>query len=278
MAMTRSRTALGLACLPGGLVVTAALGQSAVRLLESTSSRAGDPAAAVTGLAATGAALIAGWLSLCLALTLAAGLPGAVGDAARGLRDRVTPALVQRWAAVALGASVGATIAPGTAVAAVRTSEEPASSALPDPAFAPTPDPAFAPTPDPVLAATPDPGRQRTTATPAPGWLATTGGPTTPVTRSVADPGWVPSRPPRRHRTDPQLLTGRQRAGAEQHTVVVRRGDSLWSVAAAHLGPAATDVEIAREWPRWHEANHALIGDDPHVLLPGTQLTPPPAT
>lgn len=270
MAMTRSRTALGLACLPGGLVVTAALGHSAVHLLQSSSSRAGDPAAAVTGLAATGAALIAGWLSLCLALTLAAELPGAVGDAARGLRDRVTPALVQRWAAIALGASVGATIAPGTAVAAVRTSEAPASSTLPDPAFAPTP--------DPVLAATPDPGRQGTTATPAPGWPATTGGATTPVTRSVADPGWVPSRPPRRHRTDPQLLTGRQRAGAEQHTVVVRRGDSLWSVAAAHLGPAATDVEIAREWPRWHEANHALIGDDPHVLLPGTQLTPPPAT
>ncbi len=269
MAMTRSRTALGLACLPGGLVVTTALGHGAVHLLESSTTRAGDPAAAVTGLAATGATLIAGWLSLCLALTLAAELPGAVGDAARGLRDRVTPALVQRWAAVALGASVGASIAPGTAVAAVRTGEAPGSAALPDPAFTPTPDPG--------PAATPDPGGQRATATPAPGWLPTTGGPTTPVARSVADPGWVPSRPPPKHRTDPQLLTGRQRPAGVEHTVVIRRGDTLWSLAAAHLGPSATDVEIAREWPRWHEANRALIGDDPHVLLPGTQLTPPPA-
>lgn len=261
MGMTRSRTALGLVCLPGGLVVAATLGQRGVHLLEGSSSRAGDPAAAVTGLAATGAALIAGWLTLCLALILAAELPGAVGDAARDLRDRVTPAIVQRWAAVVLGASVGASIAPGTAVAAVRTSEAPTTSALPDPAFAPTP----------------GPGGQGAPATPAPWWLPAVGGPTTPVTRSVSDPGWVPSRPPARHRTDPELLTGRQRPTSAEQTVVIRRGDTLWSIAANHLGPTATDVEIAREWPRWHEANRAVIGDDPHVLLPGTGLTPPPA-
>lgn len=260
--MTRPRTALGLACLPGGLVVAAALCHSGVHLLTSSSSRAGDPAAAVTGLAATGAGLIAGWLTVCLALSLAAQLPGAIGVAARDLRDRVTPALVQRWAALVLGASVGATLAPGSAVAAVPTSAAPtSSSSLPDPAFA----------------ATHDPHARGATAAPAPGWLPDAAGARTSGRQSLSEPGWVPGRPPARHRTDPQLLTGRQRPGDAERAVVVRRGDTLWSIAADHLGPTATDVEIAREWPRWHEANHAVIGDDPHVLLPGAQLTPPPA-
>lgn len=259
--MTRPRTALALACLPGGLVVTAALCHRGVHLMGSSSSRAGDPAAPVAGLAATGAGLIAGWLTICLVLSLAAELPGVVGATARDVRDRVTPALVQRWGAVVLGASVGATLAPGTAVAAVRTSDAPAASAIPDPAFA----------------AVPDSDEHRPAVTPAPGWLPGAHAPTTSVARSVSDPGWVPSRPPARHRTDPHLLTGRQRPTDAERAVVVRRGDSLWSIAADHLGPTATDVEIAREWPRWHEANHAVIGDDPHVLRPGTQLTPPPA-
>ncbi|NYF99139.1 LysM peptidoglycan-binding domain-containing protein [Janibacter cremeus] len=252
--MTRSRTALAVACLPGGAVLTTVLSHNAARLLVSGSSRAGDPAAAVTGLAATGAALIAGWLTLCLALTLAAELPGAVGDVARRLRDQVTPALVQRWAALALGASVGATIAPGTAVAAVQVSETPTPGPLPAPDFAPTA----------------DPGEEHTSAVPAPGWP--------PAVNHVSGPGWVPSRPPARHRTDPHLLTGAHRSITEEQSVVVRRGDTLWSIVATRLGPAATDLEIARAWPRWHKANRTAIGEDPHSLRPGTQLTPPPAT
>ncbi|GAA4833926.1 hypothetical protein GCM10023221_08060 [Luteimicrobium xylanilyticum] len=63
---------------------------------------------------------------------------------------------------------------------------------------------------------------------------------------------------------------------AERPThVTVRRGDSLWAVAAAHLGPHATDAEIARAWPRWYEANSHVIGADPDLLLPGTVLVAP---
>lgn len=261
MDMTGSRTVLAMACVPGGVLVTAALSRSGVHLLEGISSPAGDPAAAVTGLAAAGAALIAGWLTLCLVLTLAAQLPGAVGDVARDVRDRVTPALVQRWAAVVLGASIGATIAPGTAAAAVRTSDAPALSPAPAPGFT----------------TAPESGEGGTPATPSPGWLPGEQRPTTPVTSSAPEPGWVPSRPPARHRADPQLLTGGQRPVEEETAVVVRRGDTLWSIAATRLGPSATDVEIARAWPRWHETNRAVIGADPHTLLPGTQLTPPRA-
>lgn len=56
---------------------------------------------------------------------------------------------------------------------------------------------------------------------------------------------------------------------------VVRPGDSLWAITAAHLGPGATDAEIAAGWPRWHETNRAVIGADPHLIHPGLTLLAP---
>ncbi len=56
----------------------------------------------------------------------------------------------------------------------------------------------------------------------------------------------------------------------------MRRGDTLWALAARRLGPDATDAEIAAEWPRWYGANDAVIGSDPDLLLPGQRLSPPP--
>ena len=58
-------------------------------------------------------------------------------------------------------------------------------------------------------------------------------------------------------------------------TVVVRPGDSLWSIAAAHLPPGARNLQIAAAWPHWYAANAALIGNDPDLVLPGWQLTIP---
>jgi hypothetical protein len=57
--------------------------------------------------------------------------------------------------------------------------------------------------------------------------------------------------------------------------VVVLRGDSLWTIAARHLGPGATTAQIAREWPRWWAANKHVIGPDPDRILPGQRLQPP---
>ncbi|MFC8734560.1 LysM peptidoglycan-binding domain-containing protein [Luteimicrobium sp. NPDC057192] len=57
--------------------------------------------------------------------------------------------------------------------------------------------------------------------------------------------------------------------------VTVRHGDTLWDIAAAHLGPHATDAEIARAWPRWYDANRDAVGADPDLLLPGTVLVAP---
>lgn len=65
------------------------------------------------------------------------------------------------------------------------------------------------------------------------------------------------------------------RQGWEPEQVVVRLGDSLWEITADHLGPDATDWEIAASWPAWYELNRDRIGPDPGIILPGTILDTP---
>ena len=57
--------------------------------------------------------------------------------------------------------------------------------------------------------------------------------------------------------------------------VVVHRGDTLWDIAARHLGDQATDQDVAEAWPRWYAANRDVIGDDPDLLHPGQRLVVP---
>jgi hypothetical protein len=71
------------------------------------------------------------------------------------------------------------------------------------------------------------------------------------------------------------LRTVHQQSEISRNPVTVMSGDSLWTIASRHLGPLAADVEIAREWPRWYQANEGVIGENPNVLLPGQILTPP---
>ena len=61
-------------------------------------------------------------------------------------------------------------------------------------------------------------------------------------------------------------------------THVVQHGDTLWGLAAAELGPDATDSAIAARWPQWYAANRALIGPDPDLLYPGQVLRIPAPT
>jgi nucleoid-associated protein YgaU len=56
---------------------------------------------------------------------------------------------------------------------------------------------------------------------------------------------------------------------------VVKAGESLWSIAAAELGPNATTEAIAGRWPQWYEANRQLIGPNPNLIVPGQVLNPP---
>jgi nucleoid-associated protein YgaU len=57
--------------------------------------------------------------------------------------------------------------------------------------------------------------------------------------------------------------------------IVVHCGDSLWSIAARRLGPAATTTEISAEWHRWFAANQHVIGDDANLITPGQVLRAP---
>lgn len=85
--------------------------------------------------------------------------------------------------------------------------------------------------------------------------------------------GFIPFRP---RLASPRHTGAEVRSGAVDASVTVTAGACLWSIAAEHLGAAATDWEIAREWPRWHQENQLLIGEDPAQLRAGTVLRPPP--
>jgi resuscitation-promoting factor RpfA len=64
------------------------------------------------------------------------------------------------------------------------------------------------------------------------------------------------------------------RPAASPTVVVVRPGDSLWTISARH-DPGAKAARIAAEWPSWWAANRAVIGADPDLIHPGQRLTPP---
>lgn len=121
------------------------------------------------------------------------------------------------------------------------------------------------------------------TAGPAVGWPGTGMGAARP-TPHVADghqldPSWAPiaDRAVPDDRLDPSWGgPARRRPGVPaDDLVVVRRGDTLWDLAAHRLGPGATAAEIARTWPLWFAANRSVIGPDPDQLTPGQRLRPP---
>jgi nucleoid-associated protein YgaU len=55
--------------------------------------------------------------------------------------------------------------------------------------------------------------------------------------------------------------------------VSVHRGDTLWGLAAARLGPQASDAEIDAAWRADYAANRAVVGRDPDLILPGQVLS-----
>jgi nucleoid-associated protein YgaU len=77
-----------------------------------------------------------------------------------------------------------------------------------------------------------------------------------------------PAAPPAPAPADP--------APAAPTTVTVAVNDSLWKIAKARLGAGASDVEIDAYSRRLYEANRALIGDDPDIIMPGVVLQLPP--
>ena len=227
----------------------------------------------VVGLAAavTACALVL-WWGLGTLVAVGSHLPGRLGARCRGLALRAAPAMTRRVAAALVGVAVGGALVPGAAMAdtpphptrgatssvAVTSSVGTAAGPLDHtgPGWVPTA--AATPTTSPAAAPTP------TTAVPSP---SPTGG--------VGEPGWTPTRPLQRPQAPLAVLGLRPAPRTAADGVVVHRGDTLWSIVASRLGPDASDAEVAAAWPAWHEANRAVIGDDPDLLVPGQLLRAP---
>jgi hypothetical protein len=224
------------------------------------------------------AALLGGWLAVTTVAAVLAHLPGRLGDAADRWARAWAPAVSRRVAAALVGAVLGSAFAPGTALGDGPAVPCPASQGL-IPGFTAT-------SPHRVA------GERGAELTTGESTRVGQGGPGFALTRlssaesdapaprdagSASAPGWTPSRPVQRPHPDSGLVTG----GSASHRaadVVVHRGDTLWDIARRHLGPDATEAEVAHAWPAWHDANRTVIGDDPDLIMPGQILRPPSVT
>ena len=221
------------------------------------------------------AALLGAWLATTTIAAVLAHLPGRLGGAADRWARACAPAASRRVAAVLVGAVMGGAFAPGTALGDGPAVPSPVSPGL-TPGFTTT---------SPHRAAS-ERGAEATTGASArvgqrgPGFAPTgpsSGEPGSPAPLDAVPtpvPGWTPSRPVQRARPSTGLVTGGS-APRRATDVVVHRGDTLWDIARRHLGPDATDAEVATAWPAWHEANRAVVGDDPELIMPGQILRPP---
>jgi nucleoid-associated protein YgaU len=229
----------------------------------------------VVGAVALGAILLA-WLGLGAMLAALAAAPGTVGRMAGTASARVTPAVVRRAAAVLLGTALATTVTPLAHASAPQPLPSPdtkSSQAVgplaPDPAFGVT-------TRQPVAAGgAPQPGGSvppsTTVTAPDPGFGAGAPAPT-PTSPAASRPMNSPPTAPGLGPLGPAPHTPSSTASG---TVTVVRGDTLWAIAARHLGPHASPLQVAREWPRWYAVNRTVIGSNPNIIRVGQVLTVP---
>ncbi|WP_166849766.1 LysM peptidoglycan-binding domain-containing protein [Isoptericola sp. BMS4] len=278
----------------GRLALVAAAGATAaaalaLRLAAVTGLPSGHAASTlgtlpVEGLVEVGALaaglLAAMWLALSAAVALGCVVMHRLGGrwaAGEAVLERVAPAVVRRLArsAVGLGVGTGLALAPSAALAAddAPAAPDPASAvAVVDLGWQPTTGDADAAggkgATDAV--ATVDDGD--TVEAVEAGSAAHAG----PGGGTAAEPGITPAP------AGDASVVARDLRGttlADDDTVVVLRGDTLWDIAAARLaehGAAApSDADVLEEMTRWHQANRDVIGADPDVILPGQVLQPP---
>jgi hypothetical protein len=85
----------------------------------------------------------------------------------------------------------------------------------------------------------------------------------------------LPTAPWPHRPTAATRLAGPLRDRTQKPVLVVRAGDSLWSIATDLSHPNAGDATVAAMVARLYAANRSVIGDDPDLIYPGTQLQPP---
>jgi nucleoid-associated protein YgaU len=210
---------------------------------------AAEPGAVVALAAALSAWVVLTWLAVVTSAALATAAVAGVGSRAHAVALALAPGTARRIVSAALGLAI-----VGAPVAAALPADAGVAGVL-------------------AVADWSDHARRQID-------LATAPVPDRPATSVPA--GWTPDRPVPTHRRSAReeaaarLVTGPSRAERRvADEVVVRRGDSLWDIAARHLGPAASAADVAVEWPRWHQANRDVIGADPDLLIPGQRLVPP---
>lgn len=219
----------------------------------AATGRASGPAGPLLAVAAAFAVIVCARLGLtafacaCCATTTLAGAAGRpVRPVCARLALAASPAALRPAVALLVAGSIAVSTAGAAAASPVRDRPPVTASAT---ATLPSPG---APLPDP-------------------GWSSAL------PPAALPSPVWTPSRPaaPARPQADVSVVAAPALRDQGSPPVVVRRGDTLWSIAARHLGPGATDAEIAEQWPRWWQANRGRIGDDPDLLLPGQVLVAP---
>ncbi|WP_026553435.1 LysM domain-containing protein [Arthrobacter sp. H20] len=197
------------------------------------------------GLAAAAAGMVlVGWWAVALTLAFVSELLGRAGHlrAAR-VAGSCTPQFMKRLAATMVGLQLVSGIPAALATGSVEHRVASAAQSAPG-----------------------DPG-------------SATGPLPAPPAEPAITPQWKPAPAP----VDGRPLLNRQTRPSPESPdtpsggIVVGPGDTLWTIAAAHLGPFATDAEIADAWPKWHNENWRVIGENPDLLLPGQLLRVPPA-
>lgn len=234
----------GIALAGASLVAGAAVGSIFLNTARDalTAIAAAGPAGPADGIllvVALSGVILSLWLGLGLALSALSALPGALGQACSLLAARIAPTAVRRVVAFILGTALTAALVPGTAAARSGLAPRPASVAAAQIVMSGVADAA----PDASFRVVSD---------------------AVPDTDAAPPPSWSPERPaPPAMRASPA------------DSVVVQCRDTLWSIAAQHLGPAATGADIDAEWHRWFAANRDVIGDDANLIAPGQLLSPP---
>ena len=93
------------------------------------------------------------------------------------------------------------------------------------------------------------------------------------ATAATSEHGTTPATSVRETTPSTSTITQRTTPSSSEQaaTYLVKPGDSLWSIAEAHL-PAAADAQVVQAWPRWYAANRSTVGPDPHLIRPGQLL------
>jgi hypothetical protein len=230
----------------------------------------------------------AAWICLCwfcavVALQLFALGSGALSRACQWSADRIAPRFMlggARWL-------VGMTMLAGPLTSGVATAAQVNNPTPPrSPVAVLSLDRPVLPNLDRPLAssfADVDADAARATTSPArpadqPPAIQTAAAPAVSSPQTAEAPRSPTSQPPARSPAlAAPILTGapHRETAAVGATYVVRAGDTLWDIAARHLGEHPSAADIARAWPRWYLANQAAIGPNPQLIHPGLALHAP---